>query len=44
MLPEWQLYLSWLAAHKVNRIEFVILCPSDKLLECQNENKTARYR
>jgi hypothetical protein len=44
MLPEFALYLGWLAAHKVNRLEFVILCPNDKLADCQNANHTARYQ
>lgn len=44
MVPEWQQYLGWLAAHKVNRLEFVLLCPSDDLNLCQNANKTQRYR
>ena len=44
MLPEFALYLSWLSAHKVNRLEFSALCPSDKLVECQSEDKTTKYQ
>ncbi len=44
MLPEWSRYLGWLASHKVNRVEFVVLCPSDELPRCQDANRTARYR
>ena len=42
MSTEFESYLTWLAAHKVNRLEFVVLCPDDNLAKCQNATRTAR--
>lgn len=44
MLPEFAFYLSWLVAHKVNRLQFVLLCPSRKLDKCTNSQHTERYQ
>ena len=41
---EFPLYLAWLSAHKVNRIEFVLLCPSDSLPSCQSQERGLMYQ
>jgi hypothetical protein len=41
MLPEYVMYLSWLSAQKVNRLEWVILC-DERSDWCLSANRTAR--